>query len=69
MKFWLPLLIGIALLGYAVFAAPGCAELTDRPPSWGPPVPCSQDPSCLPPPNDWGDNPSTMLKKPDGGTK
>lgn len=45
----------------------GCAALTDRPPSWGPPVPCNQDPSCYPMPDDNGDNPSDMQKRPDAG--
>lgn len=65
MKVWLGLLAAIALLGYAVVTLPGCATILKPDPNN-----CAAHPNasgCLAPINDWGDNPSTMSRRPDAG--
>ena len=66
MKFWLGLLIGIALLGWAVVCLPGCYP-HDCKPNDPTCLPCTdprtQNPACAPP---WEPIP-VDAKRPDGG--
>ena len=63
---WPIVLVGfLGVVCLPILLSQGCAALTDRPASWGPPIPCSQDPSCEPPLND--DAVTPLAKRRDAG--
>jgi hypothetical protein len=64
---------GLEIGMLAVFSAAGCAWFSSEvnkpcPDPQSCECPTTTNPACPPWPNDNGDNPSTMTKRPDGGT-